>query len=244
MKCSNCGANLQIDFAVCPYCGTPNKVAQKHREDMLKYEKDYDNTKRQVIIKSRLVNDKAIRITLIALTIAAVAILIPYAATADSLRRSHERKALKKTVENYFPQIDEYIEEEDYLALNEFSKSHQIERSLPYDNEYYNLVYATAAYSDMLASIMVIKGSNGVDIERYSSNISGNMKIIETRFGKDRVIPNNADDYADHMKRDARLLLKYYLGITEEEYEEMLNMTDTKRNAEILEVVNEIRKEK
>lgn len=48
MKCDFCGANLTIDDEVCPYCHTPNTHYVKHREDMHRYEQDYQSTKTEV----------------------------------------------------------------------------------------------------------------------------------------------------------------------------------------------------
>ena len=45
MKCKYCGNNLNIEDKFCPYCGRPNPFAQKHQEEMERYEKDYSETK-------------------------------------------------------------------------------------------------------------------------------------------------------------------------------------------------------
>ncbi len=44
MKCPNCGANLTIDDEVCSFCGVENPYAEKHREEMRKFTRDFNRT--------------------------------------------------------------------------------------------------------------------------------------------------------------------------------------------------------
>lgn len=89
MKCKNCGSNLEIENAYCPYCGRENPFAKKHRDDMKKYASDYNSTKDEVISRSRNVNTKAVKAAVIALTVAAFIALLFYFGISESLKREH-----------------------------------------------------------------------------------------------------------------------------------------------------------
>ena len=66
MKCDFCGANLTIDDEVCPYCHTPNTHYVKHREDMHRYEQDYQSTKTEVYETAGKTSKKATQIAVLA----------------------------------------------------------------------------------------------------------------------------------------------------------------------------------
>lgn len=66
MKCDFCGANLTIDDEVCPYCHTPNTHYVKHREDMHRYEQDYQSTKTEVYETAGKISKKATQIAVLA----------------------------------------------------------------------------------------------------------------------------------------------------------------------------------
>lgn len=51
IQCKKCGAQLDINTRVCPYCGTVNDEAVEHVEKMQHFEKDYASTKKAVYTK-------------------------------------------------------------------------------------------------------------------------------------------------------------------------------------------------
>lgn len=244
MKCQYCGSNLQIDDELCPYCGKANKIAKKHREDMKKYERDYDNTKEQVISKSKSVNGKAIKVAAVALTIAVIAILIPIAATTEDIKRSHTKKAMNRAFDEYLPQLEEMMCEDDYLAIDELARTHNFGKVKNYENEYFDVIAATTSYVELLENILVVYGDNGFKTEKYAAFIGDNIVGLHKRVGEYAEIPQGWEEYAKHIEADAKLLVKTYLGISEEEYDELLEMADYKRDEIIWEAIDEIQKEK
>lgn len=67
MECKNCGAKISIEDERCPFCGAINEEAAKHVEDMKKYQKDYQHTKRTVMTEARRFNRFTVQLTFIAL---------------------------------------------------------------------------------------------------------------------------------------------------------------------------------
>lgn len=66
MKCKYCGADLTIDDEVCPFCHNPNPYYVKHREDMHRYEQDYQETKSDVYETAGKTSRKATQIAILA----------------------------------------------------------------------------------------------------------------------------------------------------------------------------------
>lgn len=244
MKCKNCGNNLEIDNAFCPYCGTPNPVAKKHREDMKKYERDYDATKREVLSNSRRVSDRAIKITAIALTVAAIAVLIPFVSRTDSLGRSAQKSKAASNSEQYLPQLQELIKAEDYLAVNELAKAHMLNQYSVYDGKYSAVFSVSSMYSDLLQEIGIVLDKKGQIPNGAFSTIGWDIKSIGSRVKDKYDISEECEEYLKHIERDTILLLETYLNISEEQYYEMQNISDSKRNLMVEEAVNELRGKK
>ena len=85
MKCQHCGNNLNIEDRFCPYCGQPNPFAVKHQEEMDRYEKDYQETKEDVLEQSSRFNRHTVRITIIAVLVALIAVTCFLLAKADDI---------------------------------------------------------------------------------------------------------------------------------------------------------------
>jgi raffinose/stachyose/melibiose transport system permease protein len=52
MECPNCGGQLGLEDAVCPYCNTPNAMAAKHQSDMAHFRQEYQRTQADVMQKT------------------------------------------------------------------------------------------------------------------------------------------------------------------------------------------------
>lgn len=243
MKCSNCGNNLEIDNEVCPFCGSVNPIAKQHREDMKKYAKDYDVTKENVISKSKRVNEKAIKIAAIAFTVAAFAILLPFLVSVDEIGRQYKRDKAIDNEENCVPELMRLIEADDYLAVDEYAKKTRLTRQFALGGKYYNVIFASAQYASLFQDIMCVISDSVVINERTADNISYEIKTLENRMNLTVYdIPEECQTYIEHLYADTKLLLKTYLNISEEKYDELMSESDNQRSISMLEVLNETRK--
>ena len=95
MKCQHCGNNLNIEDKYCPYCGQPNPFAVKHQEEMERFEKDYQETKEDVLEQSSRFNRHTVRITIIAVMVALIALTCFLLAKADDIRWWQMEKAIE-----------------------------------------------------------------------------------------------------------------------------------------------------
>ena len=59
IKCGFCGANIDINAEVCPYCGMKKSQFQAHREDMKKLQADYIKTKETAVKENVSFSKKA-----------------------------------------------------------------------------------------------------------------------------------------------------------------------------------------
>ena len=125
MKCDFCGANLTIDDEVCPYCHTPNTHYVKHREDMHRYEQDYQSTKTEVYETAGKTSKKATQIAVLAV----LGLLFLGSIVMNNSIWTIERALLvqkaQKNLSTHVENLDKYIANEDwksyaaYIDVNE-----------------------------------------------------------------------------------------------------------------------------
>ncbi len=219
MKCPSCGSNLQIDNAFCPYCGAKNPVAQKHREDMKRYADDYKKTKEEVIGNTRKFNKTTLRVTAIALTVAAIVGVIMLTLLKDRLGMQMYRKHRSMNAPQYFEQVEKLIEEEDYLRLDALVTA----TGISYSNdkrmdEYTGVFRVTDYYAETFSQLMYMLTDSSINesqIDTLSTDINYFYRSFKnySDYGKDN---ETVQKYVKDIKQDMSLLLKTYLKLADE----------------------------
>jgi len=242
MKCPSCGSNLQIDHAYCPYCGKANPVAQKHREDMKRYANDYKKTKEEVIGNTRNFNKITFRITAIAITVAAIAGVIVLSIAKDRLSYQIYRDKRSLKAPQYFEEVIKLMDEGDYVGLATLSSAKGV-RSSSDDSfrEYSGVFRAADCYEETFADVVRSLSDSDIsdsDISSMASQIHWFYKSFNdyADYGADneRVIKFNAD-----IKRDMKILLTTYIGISKETADKVENMSEGQISVMLEEAFNE-----
>jgi len=128
MKCEFCGTNLGIEDEVCPYCGKPNSFATKHNKDMKQFKRRYASTREEVLENSRKFNKMTVRISIVSVLIALVAISIVVATKHYSIERYREERQILKHIDEHKSKLDKMIEERDYLGISFYDRCYKISR--------------------------------------------------------------------------------------------------------------------
>ena len=241
MKCANCGANLEIDTAFCPYCGTANPVAKKHREDMARYEKDYKNTKAEDLDNTRRFNGKTLRIAVVAVTVALIAIFITLSYFSERLARSKYREKNEEASITHLEEVKGMIDERDYIELARLIAKEHI--SFPYKTEldnYRTCGYAARNYADLFTYVMRLAGGASVG-SSFPASISSEIKYVfkYAKEGRESEI-ESVRIFSECIERDTLLLLETYLGLSKEESKSLLTCTDAQMGLILEEAFNEI----
>lgn len=117
MKCPNCGANLTIDDEVCSFCGVENPYAEKHREEMRKFTRDFNRTKSQVLEKTQNHSKFVAKVTLIAVMV--VLNLVVWIMAADSYEI--EKFIINRRMSANYPviksELDKLEEERNFIGF-------------------------------------------------------------------------------------------------------------------------------
>lgn len=120
MRCHSCNAHLSIDDEKCPYCGTPNPEAVKHRQEMHRFSGEFFRTKSSVLKTSTETAQKSIRITIICvlavLVLAACIIMGNSWNISSAIKESQAARHEKE----YSAILDRYEAEGDALSFVAF----------------------------------------------------------------------------------------------------------------------------
>lgn len=227
MKCPTCGANLQIEDEICPFCQNPNPFAVKHRQDMQYYHQEFQETKQNVEEKARRFHSLTAKITVIAVLFAMVVGMIyigsegPYRIWASGVR-----KEIARNVGDYRAKLDAYEQEGDWLSLYAFYDARNLTYYSEEFREYSILYFMIFEYRCTLNVIFRYRA----EPERYStaeratliaSHLDSFYRSVE-RIGYEsdyydiNYTPEHQDAYA-RIREDMEAVLTAYCDLTEEE---------------------------
>ena len=250
LKCRKCGANLEMEMSCCPYCGTENPFAKQHREDMKRFTNDYKKTKAEVIDNSRRFNRRTFRITWIAVTAAAFILVIFLSAFNDKLVYLKDARKETKNTKLYAEDALEYIRNDDYIGFYMFlgNKNISIYDTDVFD-DYGDVRSASLHYYEIYCSVLkaampgyIYKKS---DAENLAYDITLAYRARDDAYDTKNsgFVCDEAKNYLDHLVRDMELMLKEYLGLSDEAVETLRNSTEAQRNVMLEEVLYAIYEE-
>ena len=240
MKCQHCGNNLNIEDKFCPYCGQPNPFAVKHQEEMERFEKDYQETKEDVLEQSSRFNRHTVRITIIAVLVALIAVTCFLLAQADNIRWWQMEKAIKAEENVHREAIQQLMEDRDYLSLcSYFNRNH-----ITYTDSLreYNAVFDTTTryrmFYDNLMTLQAKKAdeenyryyTEGELIEDISRNIRALYDYMEPQDYNEEAYEEDKMAYMEDMRDQMEIMVAGYFGLTPEEAEGMRSMNASRIN--------------
>lgn len=234
MKCAKCGANLAMENAFCPYCGNENRFAKQHRADMDRFTEDYKRTKERVISDTKKFNIRSFRIAMVVVTIATFILLLVFSTRLHEHAWEYSYKKNQKNSPKYEAEVAELVANEDYLGLNELVRKHDI--SFRYNTDMYQYSHASnvaydyqSLYQNILYMLQPTESYASNYVTRVVNSYDGLYNDAKEEYGYRNATPE-VRTFAEHAYRDAGLLLKTYLGLTDEDLENWPNLSDAKKN--------------
>lgn len=127
MKCEKCGYSLQIEYNVCPSCGTPNPFAKAHREDMQKYSEAFRETQKAVIDRTQKTTGVLVKFIISAvLIILSVIIIVLSGSTA--IRDKIRQDRIKSRIGEYRNEYSALVESRDYVGIHQYIAVNELNR--------------------------------------------------------------------------------------------------------------------
>jgi hypothetical protein len=240
MKCQHCGNNLNIEDKFCPYCGQPNPYAVKHQEEMERYEKDYQETREEVLEKSSRFNRRTVRITILAVLVALIAVTGFVMAKADDIRWLQLERAVEQQAPMHREAIAELMESEDFLGVYSYMTRNRI----TYTNSLreFDAVYdTTSRYRSFYENLMTLqekkKGAENYGyysetdiLADISRNISDIYEYMQPQEYNKEAYEEDKMEYMEALRDHMEAMVSGYFGLTPEEVKGMRSMTESRIN--------------
>lgn len=244
MKCPYCGGNLSLEDEVCPHCGRLNEQSRQHVKDMQHYKGEFEHTKKHVYIATSQYTKVVVRVVIIAVLVLAIIALFILGGRAYSVRRIVEEHRAERYAAEYIKQLDQYIEEEDFFSFITFCNERRIscyegmyERYVAVERvaqnyiNVYNCIMKLVCpteYQEQSSAIEQLTGS----LDYFYSSMDA--EVYEYYEDADNEQSKKAIEV---MKDEVSLLLQVYFSISEEEAEQLKELSQAKRAVLIEEAI-------
>lgn len=236
MECPNCGGQLGLEDAVCPYCNTPNAFAAKHQSDMAHFRREYQRTQADVEKRTSLMQRHGSwLVILVVLLVALVGGVILQVYAWDIAYTMRERSVMDAAAEDR-QAMDAYLAQGDYGQFLGYYDANDI--FLDNDNPYQAVHRAAYAYVDLVESVAAIKDP---DSYRFQSKyISSSCEYLAedlirvytaddyASYDIDRYLPADKRVYVDDIRARTAAIAKTYFGMTDEQVADIPNMSKKK----------------
>ena len=238
MKCEHCGCNLNIEDKFCPQCGVLNPFAVKHQQEMERYEHDYQKTKKDVLDKSSRYISRNLKITLIAVLVALIAVCAFVFKNTDDIRWDMMERTIASNAETYRHNIDQFMKDDDFLSLYAYITRNRIIYSDDF-REYSGVFDTTQQYKYIYDDLMALHGKRAGDdsfsyaneselIESISNKIHNFYEMSKPGEYNLEAFQGDKKEYMDSLTNHLEVMISGYFGISLEDAARMKNMSASK----------------
>lgn len=236
MKCRKCGANLSIDDERCLFCGAENTFAVKHRKEMRHFTKEFHETKAEVMHKSKRLNQWTVKITLIAVLIAASLGLLIFNDNIYSFGRFLNERKINANLDWYKAQLDTLEENRDYIALACFWEDYDLSDCDNLD-EYEMVVRCCSSFRfvyQYTMDIATIEETDYYSHEDRAGNAADNVNYVyeyskKKEYYDEEQYSRRHQACMNDLVEDMEAFIQTYYGLSDEEIESFSELSDAKR---------------
>ena len=242
MKCPNCGGQMGLEDAFCPYCGTRNEQAAKHQSDMAHFRQEYERTQADVMQKTSLMQRHGSWLVILSVLLVALVAGIVLNVFAWDIGYSIRTGSAESSRSEDSQVMDAFLEKGDYGQFVGYYNANDI--SYDYDNSYQALRTAANAYVYLVQDIAEVndrsrRSTSSEHLSFLYSSMAESLNRIYTieqqySYDIDRYLPSDKRKYVDDIRERAAAISKAYLGLTDEDLQEIPNMS-TRKLAKIIE---------
>lgn len=223
MKCSYCGGPLNLEEEVCAYCGAKNEQAVKHIENMKKYSRDYEKTKKDVYTTAKKNTSLTVKSLIIAVLLILIAICSVAVVTLEDVLTESKHK---KESENVIAVKDELIKGKKYGLLGILLKYNLYRDYLDNYSIYANYFYI---YQKVLKlqDEKLEKKEKEERIDYLVDEINGFYEKLE----RGRNLPNEdvTEKDIEDIEKQIKAMLVGFCNLSKEEAKDFLDMSNGER---------------
>ncbi len=240
MKCNSCGGNMGLEDLKCPYCGTPNPFAEKHQEDMRRFEKEFAVTKEKVVTANRKRSGRNISLILILVLLLLDAGAVFFAGVSSDIAYDLKVKRVESQADQHLENIRALLEEGDYCSFSSYYSANSL-YSIRSDSalDQYSAVHSAAGrYRWILQDVEKYIAGDSYSFRKESmsrtcSYMAENITKLWTveddySYHRDTYLSPDKMAFIEDMRERTALLLKTYAGLTEEEAGSLGDMSQSR----------------
>ena len=238
MKCKNCNANLQIEDEKCPYCGAENPFAKKHRADMKKYAGEFASTRSEVLENSSRFNRYTVKITIVAVLVALCVGAFMLQLNAYSVKEYFRDRNIGLHKNEHISRVTELLDDGNYIGASNYVNAHNISYVDPI-KDYNELFQILRDYNYITDDISAIITWDKFEHHYQQKDEVFNRISQNIKFLYDETIPRQyayegsySEDKLAYMQAilaDMEMLLRAYMGLKDEDFTELYELSDIKR---------------
>ena len=144
MRCEACNAHLSIEDEKCPYCGTPNPEAIKHRQDMNRFFGEFQKTRFSVLRATSENAGKSMRIVMICIMVILLILSFLFLVFSWNIASAVTKWQAASNSEKYCQMLDEYEKEGDFLSFAALYDQKSLYGADVYEE--YRYIYSAASH--------------------------------------------------------------------------------------------------
>lgn len=241
MKCNQCGGNLRIQDERCPYCGIENPHYKKHRAQMRYFQKEYQDTKEEVLQESRRFTGFTVRITVIAVLVALDLLMILLGRNAWDVARMLQQREIAKNLPIYQAELQRLEEQEDYIGLSYYYGSKSLYGNEKF-REYQVVNQLCGDYGRVYTYLMRLGNedeyTSDKDLVNYMNDSLDYIcerleKLEEKNYYQPECYEGIHGETIETIKYNIQVLLTAYAGVPKEEAEKFWEMSEGQRHVTI-----------
>ncbi|MFI3284236.1 MAG: zinc ribbon domain-containing protein [Erysipelotrichaceae bacterium] len=174
IKCKNCGNNLQMEDAYCPYCGTQNPYFQKERDFMENYQEQFKETREDVYQKNEQFAKKSVSTTIIILLLLLNVLFFFLIGFSWDIVDFIQDTSVSANIEKHITILDRFEEDYDFIGFKGYYDSNSFYGNDAFDT-YRTVYYCSGSYSYIYEDIIEIylkpESVESSDFDYLASNI-------------------------------------------------------------------------
>lgn len=246
MLCEKCGHKIGVEELKCPHCGADNPFALQHEQNMQQYDKRFDKTGKGVLERARSMGELGVKAAVIVILIIGsiiTSLIESYNYSDHDDRDTRSRDAVKYSQE-YTAELDELIENGEYMESVSYMYSHGIMNSgdEAYD-ELRGYKYVASDYYECMQYIeeIVLRSDNEEYFDHLDTYISGFCMYLED-FRETYEVWAGSDSsvkyhpYIQDLESELRTAMGVYFSMDEDEVEEFLSLSEAAKAVKLEEV--------
>ena len=240
MKCESCGGNMGLEDLKCPYCGTPNPFARKHQEEMRRFEKEFAQTRDEVVTSARKTAGRNISIILILVLLLLDMGGFAFASMSSDIAYDMREKKILQEADLHSANLQAYLEDGDYSGFAAYYSCNHLYSLYDVDGvEEYGAVLRAASCYKWLTQDLGYKVQGGsyrfkeyglsTTCSEMASQITKLWSIEdEFQYKKELYLAPDKMVYIEDMRSRTALLLEIYGGLTKAEIRDLPDMSQSR----------------